>query len=251
MRSTIFLCLSVATVAVAAGQDHYEIYPDQVERELDSLFHSSPLIYLQIDAYRLTDHDIGRFAKRFDIDYAAVKAIIEIETGKTHSGLYDMGCPLINFDSTLFSKRLARTGVNMSAVRKRYPEVFARPNIQKYGSYQRAQQARLDQARQINDRLAVECTFWGMFQIAGFNWRKCGVDSVEDFVELMGRSERDQLQMFGVFLNSSGMLDYVRNRQWDKFARAYNGPKYKAKGYDKRLLAAYNKFKSVVKSNSD
>ena len=82
-----------------------------------------------------------------------------------------------------------------------------------------------------------------MFQIGGFNWKKCGAESVEDFVSRMSRSERDQLELFAAFIrNNNGMLEAIRNKNWLRFALIYNGPKAKSRGYHTRLAKAYKRF---------
>ena len=90
----------------------------------------------------------------------------------------------------------------------------------------------------------MESCFWGMFQIGGFNWRKCGCDNIEEFVALMSRSERDQLELFARFIESNGLVEPIRQHQWLKFALRYNGPKAKARGYHTRLASAYRKYKN-------
>lgn len=227
--------------------DKYETVQVQIEHELDSLFHYSSLAYLQPDAFKLSESDVLRFAELYDIEPSAVMAVLDIEAGKTHNGFSEPRLPLINFDTKLFQKKLIKAGVNVANIQKQYPELFSTPDIKKYGTKQRAEHAQLAIARQIDDRLAIESTFWGMFQIGGFNWKKCGSKNIDEFVEDMSRSERDQLALFGVFLKNTDMLDSVRKKQWDKFARAYNGPKYHTRGYDRRLQQAYNKHKQFLK----
>ena len=45
------------------------------------------------------------------------------------------------------------------------------------------QHARLDAASEIDRKTAVYATYWGMFQIGGANWKLCGTESYEGFVE--------------------------------------------------------------------
>ena len=120
-------------------------------------------------------------------------------------------------------------------------------NSRKYGSYALAQQARLDAARQIDPVIANESTFWGMFQIGGFNWHKCGMDSVDEFVAAMCYSEAMQLELFARFIKNSGMLKYLQAKNWRAFARAYNGPSYARRGYHTRLARAYAKYSAAAK----
>ena len=123
--------------------------------------------------------------------------------------------------------------------------VFAAPNARRYGSTQAAQQERLRMARTIDEKTAVQGTFWGMFQIGGFNWKLCGCSSLEEFVTRMSRSERDQLELFANFIKSIGIDKALANKNWAAFARRYNGPSYASRGYHTRMAAAYKRHKSL------
>ena len=202
---------------------------------------SDTIEYLQKRGMRLTEDDYREVAEELGVDVAAIKAVVEIEAGKRHSGFGRDGRVLINFDLSMFQQFARRNGVDLSSARKVAPVVFNRPDVRKYGSQQGGQHARLDAAMGIDSLTAVQGTFWGMFQIGGFNWRKCGAVSAGDFVERMGRSERDQLEMFAAFLRSTGLDRYLRAKNWAAFARGYNGPKYAARGYHRRLANAYRR----------
>lgn len=202
-----------------------------------------PELAPQAPSLRLTDEDIEAVARELDVDAAAIHAVVDIEAGRAHSGFNADSTVVINFDLSMFRSMAKRNKINLSKYSKRYPEVFARPNIRKYGSSQRAQHARLRQAMEIDSLTAIQGTFWGMFQIGGFNWKKCGVKSSEEFVERMGRSERDQLELFANFLRSTGLDKHLRAHNWSAFARGYNGPSYARRGYHTRLARAYAKYK--------
>lgn len=195
-------------------------------------------------AMTLSERDIEEFAAELGVEVAAIKAVIDIEAGKTHQGFWKEGKPIINFDLTVFRQMARRHGVNVSKYASKYGVVFARPNIAKYGSQQAAVQARLDGAMAIDSVSAIEGTFWGMFQIGGFNWRQCGMSSAQEFYRLMSRSERDQLELFGEFITRSGLLPSLKAKNWSAFARGYNGPSYAARGYHTRLARAYQRHKS-------
>jgi len=192
---------------------------------------------------RLSDEDINAVAKELDVDPAAIHAVVDIEAGHAHSGFNADSTVVINFDLSMFRNMAKRNKVNLSKYGKRYPEVFARPNTRKYGNHQRAQHARLRQAMEIDSLTAIQGTFWGMFQIGGFNWKKCGTKSSAEFVERMSRSERDQLELFANFLRSTGLDKPLRAHDWRAFAKGYNGPSYARRGYHTRLARAYAKYK--------
>ncbi|MCM1337095.1 MAG: N-acetylmuramidase family protein [Candidatus Amulumruptor caecigallinarius] len=210
---------------------------DSAETPVDSV--AAPAIS------RLTEEDYREVAEKLGVETAAMKAVVDIEAGKTHEGFFAPGMPLINFDFSMFTRFAKRNGVNLAGYRKSHPLVFTSPQTRKYGSRQRAQHARLNAARAIDERTAIEGTFWGMFQIGGFNWRKCGASSITDFVDRMSRSERDQLELFAAFLKSTGLDKQLRAKNWAAFARGYNGPSYASRGYHTRMASAYARHKAL------
>lgn len=197
----------------------------------DPFAHSGPL----------REEDFEEIAREIDVETAAIKAIVEIETGKTHRGFHTDGKPIINFDLTLFRRAAARRGINLSKYKD--SPALKPVDIRKYGSQQAAQQARLDAAMAIDSIAAIESTFWGLFQIGGFNWKLAGAPNREAFVEKMSKSEYEQLRMFADFMNNTGLLKHLRSKNWAAFARLYNGPAYASRGYHTRMATAYKKYK--------
>lgn len=182
----------------------------------------------------LTEQDFEEVAQKLGVEVAAIKAVVDIEAGKTHQGFVAPGKPLINFDLTMFRRFATRRGVNLSKYSKSHSIVFTSSK----GSQTRAHR-RLEAAKTINSNAAIEGTFWGMFQIGGFNWKKCGAESLDDFVAKMSRSERDQLDMFAEFITSTGLLKHLQQKNWAAFARGYNGPSYARRSYHTRMASAY------------
>lgn len=193
---------------------------------------------------RLTEEDYREVAEELGVEAAAMKAVVEIEAGSGNSGFFKPGKPIVNFDFSMFTRFARNNGVNLSKYRKTHPLVFNSADARKYGSPQGAHQARLQVARSIDEKTAVEGTFWGMFQIGGFNWKKCGAKSLTEFVEKMSKSEREQLELFAQFLRNTGLVTPLKNKDWATFARGYNGPSYASRGYHTRLAKAYARFKN-------
>lgn len=188
---------------------------------------------------RLTEEDYRQVAEELGVEVAAMKAVVEIEAGKSHQGFSAPGLPIVNFDLSMFRRSASKHGVNLAKYYKSHPQVF---NRSKRGSQSVVNQ-RLKAARQIHNTAAVEGTFWGMFQIGGFNWKKCGAESIDDFVMKMSRSEHDQLELFANFLKSTGLDKHLRAKNWSAFARGYNGPAYARRGYHTRMASAYQRYK--------
>lgn len=196
----------------------------------------------QLAGRKLTDKDYEEVATELGVDAASIKAVVEIETGRTVKGFNEDGTPIVNFDLGVFRKMAAKNKISLGRYNRSHAVVFARPDDRRYGDRQKAQHARLAAAMDIDSLSAIEGTFWGMFQIGGFNWRRCGTGSPEEFVRLMERSERDQLELFAAFIRSSGLLPALQRRDWAAFARGYNGPSYAARGYHRRLADAYSRY---------
>lgn len=236
--------VSLLCTALVAGAGPVAVESDSAKAvESDSVKAVEAVSYEHIPD-RLTDEDFREVAEELGVEVAAVKAVVEIEAGAKHEGFWANGKPIINFDLSMFRKFAARNKINLSRYQRSHAVVFAKPNRARYGSYQAAQQARLDAARTIDDKTAIEGTFWGMFQLGGFNWKVCGTSSPDEFVRLMSRSERDQLELFAEFIRETGMLPLLKAKNWSAFARRFNGPTYARRGYHTRLARAYAKHKA-------
>lgn len=191
----------------------------------------------------LSEEDYADAAQKLGIEVAALKAVVEVEAGRDQGGFVEPGMPIINFDLRQFRRLAVKHKVNLTRYRKSHAIVFNPPNAKAHGGHQYAQHARLAKASEIDRKTAVYATYWGMFQIGGANWHLCGAGSYEEFVDLMSRSERDQLELFATFIEKCGYTKYLRDKQWAAFARRYNGPGYRRYNYDTRMAAAYKRYK--------
>lgn len=193
---------------------------------------------------RLTEDDYQEVARELGVEPAAIKAVVDIEAGPGHQGFFKPGLPLVNFDLSMFRQRARHNHVNLSRYSRSHTIVFAAPNARRYGSRQAAQQERLRQARTIHEVSAIEGTFWGMFQIGGFNWKLCGCSDIYEFVHRMSTSEREQLELFAAFIRNIGLDKALRDKNWAAFARRYNGASYATRGYHTRMANAYRRHKA-------
>lgn len=228
--------ISAASTACFAGHTPPAAEPTEIASEKPEISSDEKPVILT-----LTEEDYREVAEELGVETAAIKAIVEIEAGHTHQGFSAPGVPIVNFDLTMFRRFAGKNGINLSKYYKSHPQVF---NRGQRGS-QEAVNRRLKAARNIDNKTAIEGTFWGMFQIGGFNWKKCGAESIEDFVERMSRSERDQLELFANFIRNSGLLPSLQKKNWSTFARGYNGPSYARRGYHTRMASSYARHKKL------
>ena len=173
-------------------------------------------------------------AKELGIEIAAIKAVVVIEAGSAMKGFYAPGIPVINYDPTMFKKYAHLASSKEGDKNAVIPDGLT--------GYALKEWTQLVNARKINAVGADMATFWGMFQIGGFNYKICGCSSVEEFVRRMSYSELEQLQMFAVFLVNTDMVKYLRRKDWSGFARRYNGPSYAKRRYHTKMANAYANF---------
>lgn len=184
----------------------------------------------------LTEEDFLLVAEELDVEVAVIKAVVAIEAGKEMKGFWAPGIPVINFDRTMYAKFKSKASSKAGAKGEKVPEGLT--------GYALSEWTQLINARKTNAQGANMGTFWGMFQIGGFNYRQCGCESVDEFVRLMAYSELEQLELFAAFITNGGMVEDLRKKNWAAFARKYNGANYAKRGYHTKMAAAYKKYVS-------
>ena len=199
--------------------------------EVDSLGTDSADRYVH-----LTESDFLLVAEELDVEVAAIKAVVEIEAGSAMKGFWGPGIPVINFDRTMYLKYRSKVSSQEGAKGEKVPEGLTGYALKEY--------TQLIEARKTNAMGANMGTFWGMFQIGGFNYKICGCESVDEFVRRISYSELEQLQLFALFITNTGMVESLRKKDWSGFARKYNGKSYAKRGYHTKLAKAYAKYKN-------
>ena len=183
----------------------------------------------------LTEEDFRIVAEELGVEIAAIKAVVQIEAGKAMKGFYAPGIPVINFDRKMYNLYASKAKNKSGVKNEKVPTGLTGYALQEW--------TLLINARKKNAEGALLGTFWGMFQIGGFNYKLCGCNDVNEFVKVMSESEFSQLELFAKFITNAGMLKDLKNKNWAAFSRKYNGPSYAKRGYHTKMAAAYNKFK--------
>lgn len=184
---------------------------------------------------RLSDADFRKAAEKLGVEVAAIKAVVSIEAGSAMKGFFAPGVPVINFDAAMYRRFVGKVANKRGDKSAKVPS-----GLTGYGLKEWTQ---LVNARKVNSEAANMGTFWGMFQIGGFNYRFCGCETVQEFVDRNSYSELEQLQLFAVFITKGKMLADLQSKNWAGFARKYNGASYARRGYHTRMAAAYKKYK--------
>lgn len=206
------------------------------------LFKKVPSDWSDVHGNYLTEKDIIDFAQKFDLEVAAVKAVQEVES--RGRGFLLNGKPIILFEGHVFWRELKKIGLDPKELREGNEDILYPRWTKEFYKGGEAEYERLDKAKNIKPGRAVTeaalaSASWGMYQIMGNNFKACGFDSVTKFVNAMKKSEKQQLIAFGHFIKSNRLLRHLKNKDWAKFARGYNGPGYKKNKYDTKLANAY------------
>lgn len=187
-------------------------------------------------ALPLVPADVIATAEALGCDEAAVRAVMQVETGGEGGFLQDgSGRPRILFEATVFS-RLTDSEWDRSHPTISCPSV----NYQLYRGGP-AEYDRLEQAVALDREAALAAASWGLFQVMGHNAVLVGYADVEAFVTAMAQSAGEQLLAFAGYCTANGLCEALRTHDWRTFARRYNGRGYLANHYDVRLAVAYGR----------
>ncbi len=179
----------------------------------------------------LSDSDFGAVAQRLGCEAAAIKAVVQVEAGA--SGFGSDGRPLILYEPHIFS-RLTQHRFDGSNPNVSYPNW----DSTRYPGTQAGRYNQLREAYGLDPESAVASASYGLFQILGSNYARCGFASATAFVADMAKSHARQLAAFEAFVRSGGLADELQRKDWEGFARGYNGPG-QVERYGRLLREAY------------
>ncbi len=192
--------------------------------------------------YGISDEYIATRAEELGVEANALKAVWKVDTGG-RGGFLPSGKPMILFQGHIFWQQLRTRGINpQNHVKGNEDILYQRIDKTKYVGGE-GEWDRLERGIEINEDAALSSASWGMSQIMGFNYVKCGCASVQEFVSKMKESEESQFELFAKFLTSeANMLEALKKKDWKTFARLYFGPTYAQDRYDDKLSKAYSSF---------
>lgn len=182
---------------------------------------------------RLSELGFYRAAQQLECEEACVRAVVEVES--VGDGFLESGRPKILFEAHHFGRL---TQYHFMQYKDISTKTWTR-NLYVGGE---GEYLRLEKAMQLDRTAALQSASWGLFQIMGFNFRECGFNSVDEFVERMYVSEDEHLNAFVNLIKSWNIAAMLRNKQWPAFARRYNGPGYAKNQYHIKLANAYKQF---------
>ena len=181
--------------------------------------------------------DITKIAAEFAIEPAALIAIAEVESGgQAFASVEGRQEPLIRFEGHYFDQRLSepdRRRARADGISSPVAGEIANP------AGQAARWRLLERAAAINRQAAYESVSWGLGQVMGAHWRWLGFADVEALVAEARTDAAGQVRLMARYIDKAGLAAAIRRRDWEAFARGYNGPGFRRHGYDHKIAAAY------------
>jgi hypothetical protein len=208
-------------------------------------------------------------AKVLGVEAKLLKAVCEVESSgeafmgspaRTPRGLDVSGKPIVQFEGHCFWKELAAlkdpklapkallkdpatkaiVDATGQAIGPLLPSILYQKWTKKYMFKPIAEWDQLTAARAIHPESANRATSWGAFQIMGFNYEYCRCSSGTE-LSVKAETLAGQLATLVDFLKnySPAMFKALKNKDFETFARLYNGGGYKANAYDAKLATRY------------
>lgn len=180
---------------------------------------------------------IDQIARRNAIPPAALMAVIDIESaGHIGTIINNTLHPTIRFEGHYFDRRLDDGARALARA-----QGLASPNAGavKNPRGQKDRYALLARAKAINEAAAIESTSWGVGQVMGSHWRMLGYASAAAFADHMQTGFAGQVEAMVRFIVANKLDKALRGRDWQAFARGYNGPGFAKNKYDIKLARAY------------
>jgi hypothetical protein len=210
--------------------------PDsETEAEEEALLPLAPVLHL-------TDADFARAAAALNVEVAAVRAIAEVEAAGR--GFLPDGRPQILYEAHIFDRQTQgrhRQARDANGVRLSVPN-WDRTLYGRAGAPQH--DVRLAGAARLDWAAAHRSCSWGLFQILGTNHAAVGHPVIEGFVAAMHAGAGPHLDAFVGFVQTNRLDGHLRTRDWQAFARGYNGPSFAANRYNQKLATAYARWQA-------
>jgi hypothetical protein len=183
-------------------------------------------------------------AAALGVERAALLAVIEVESGgRVFAEVNGRLEPLIRFEGHYFDrlcppeKRDRARALGLASPRA---GAVANP------ASQAERWALLERAASLDRASAYASTSWGIGQVMGEHWRWLGYESVEALVAEARQDFAGQLALMVRYIEKAGLVPALRARDWEAFARGYNGPAFRRHGYHNRLAEAYRRHGAAV-----
>jgi len=185
----------------------------------------------------LTRMDFAEVAAQLGCEPEALQAVAQVESGAAGAYTAD-GRPIILFEPHIFSRRTQRrfdaSNPNVS---------YATWDSSRYPRTQGGRWNQLAEAYALDPENALASASWGRFGMIGFAHTSAGFPTPSAFVSNIVQSERRQLEAFAAFVRANNLADELVRKDWEGFARGYNGSG-QVERYGRLMREAYERLRA-------
>lgn len=192
---------------------------------------------IKIDAKDL--EYINNLAEALKVEPYVLLAIIEVES----NGVIGNPDPIIRWEGHYFDRLVP---AKLRDIARKQGLSSPTAGKIKNPAGQLGRYAILNKAVLIDKEAAYSSISIGVGQVMGANWKDLGFKSAEDMFRRGSQGFQGQVDLMIAFIKFNGLLDELQRKDWSAFARAYNGPNYRAGGYHTKMEAAYNRMISLT-----
>lgn len=184
-------------------------------------------------------------SKRIGVETAMMLSIAKQESKR--ESFYKEGQATILFERhkmwEYLMKDLKKSKEELKKLKAADPAIV-NDNSGGYGKYSE-QYEKLEKAKKIDYNTAVKSCSWGKFQVMGFNYA-VAFSSPKEMEKSVNLCEIQQFYFFiGYLEKTNGIIDAMKNKNWELIAAKYNGSKWKTYNpdYATNIKKFYNEFK--------
>jgi len=219
----------------------HEVAPEIVnkeEKKSPEISESPKEIITHKKGRELVEFEIREAANTMKVDINILKTLIEIE-GKNKSFLKD-GRPSIIFQGHRFWKELKKRNIDPLPLQEKFPDIVYPTFNRKYIHQGEKEYERLEKAKNIHKESAYLSTQWGMFKMSGHHFKECGFSSVNEMVHNFYKTENEQLKALVNFYQSKGIVEDIRNENWEEYGKKSHGKTFNSAKFIKEFEKIYN-----------
>lgn len=187
----------------------------------------------------LTDADYAAAAQRLGVEPEVIKAVVLTESGPQQTGFAADGRMLVLFEPHIFS-RLTNRRYDVSHPTVSWPSW----DPSKYPRNQEGRWLQLKEAFALDQQAALSATQFGIVGLMAMNYRQLGFQTVSDYVDDASDSNIRQLAAFEAFVTANRLVDELQRKDWEGFARVYNGAG-QVERYGRLIRSAYERVKGL------
>ena len=174
-----------------------------------------------------------------------VEAVLVVES-VNGSGFLDNGAVKILYERHVAARSLEKRGNRVTDIVRKHPQMaidisfspyakggYGKVNAQ-WGKFQRLAELPINDSEEC----AIMACSWGAFQVLGENYESLDYKNPQEFRDAM-QTPQGQLDAFVRYVKANKLESALKRRDWEAFARGYNGRDYAKFGYHWKMQKEY------------